>query len=90
MRQKKKKKSEYPWSCNLILISLSDPLLFLFLDNKLDINPESVKSKYGFVIQSGGDTNETPGEQMDLAIVKLGMVSKNILYSPNCLLYAIY
>lgn len=28
-------------------------------------------SKYEFIIQSGGNVNVTPGEQMDLAIVKL-------------------
>lgn len=34
--------------------------------------------------------NKTPGEQMDLVIVKLEILSKNILYIPNNLLYAIF
>lgn len=84
------KKEWIPWAYHLNLISLLDLLLFLFLDNKSDINPESIKSKYGFIIQSGVNINETPGEQMDLAIVKLAVVSKNILYVPNHFLYAIF
>lgn len=47
-------------------------------------------SKYGFVIQSEGNINETPGEQMNLAIIKLGMVSKNIFYVPNHALHTIF
>lgn len=43
-----------------------------------------------FIIQSGGNVNETPGEQMDLAIVKLWTVSKNIMYVPNHPLHAIF
>lgn len=66
------------------------PLVFLFLDNKSDINPESIKSKYGFAIQGGGNINETTGEQMDLTIVKTGMVSKNTLYVLNHLSYIIF
>lgn len=50
------------------------------------MNPESIKSKSGFLKQSGGNANETQGEQMDLAIVELGMASKNILYGAICLL----
>lgn len=46
-------------------------------------------TKNAFVIQSGGNINETPAEQMDLVIVKLGIVSKNILYISNHVLYAI-
>lgn len=53
------------------------------------MNSESIMSKYAFVMQSGGNINETPAEQMDLVIVKLGIVSKNILYIPNHVLYAI-
>lgn len=46
-------------------------------------------SKYAFVMQSGGNINETSAEQMDLVIVKLEIVPKNILYIPNHVLYAI-
>lgn len=46
-------------------------------------------SKNAFVIQSGGNINETPAEQMDLVIIKLGIVSKNILYILNHVLYVI-
>lgn len=38
---------------------------YFYLYNKSDINSESIKSKYGFVIQSGGNINKTPEEQMD-------------------------
>lgn len=54
-----------------------------------DINPEPIVSNCGFMIQYKGAANKTPGEQMGLAIVKLWMVSKNILHGPNCLLYKI-
>lgn len=72
----------------LTVLSLLNPLLFQFLDDKSDINSEAVMSKY--VVQSWGNINDTPGEQMDLAIVKLGMVSKNILCVPNHHLHAIF
>lgn len=36
-------------------------------------------SKYEFPMQSRENINETPGEQMDLAILKLGIVSQTIL-----------
>lgn len=49
------------------------------------MNSESIMSKYAFVMQS----NETPAEQMNLVIVKLEIVPKNILYIPNHVLYAI-
>lgn len=45
--------------------------------------------KNAFIIQSGGNINEIQAEQMDLVIVKLGIVSKNILYIPNHVLNAI-
>lgn len=64
---------------SLDIYPLLDPVLFRFLDKKSDINSESIMSKYEFLIHSGGNINETPGEQMDLAIVKLGIVSQNIL-----------
>ena len=87
----KGKKTEcIPWTYRLIFLSLLDPLFISVLYNKSDINSESIKSKYGFVIQSGGNINETPEEQMDLAIVKLAVVSKNILYVPNYLLQTVF
>ena len=87
----KGKKTEcIPWTYRLIFLSLLDPLFISVLYNKSDINSESIKSKYGFVIQSGGNINETPEEQMDLAIVKLAVVSKNILYVPNYLLHTVF
>lgn len=46
--------------------------------------------KYGFAKQGGDNINETTGEQMDLAIVKIGIVSKNTLYVLNHLLYVIF
>lgn len=46
-------------------------------------------SKNAFVIQSGGNINEAQAEQMDLVIVKLGIVYKNILYIPSHVLNAI-
>lgn len=61
-------------------LSLLGPLVFLFLGNTSDINPELIKSKYGFTIWGGGNINETAGKQMDLSIVKTRMVSKNTLY----------
>jgi len=44
----------------------------------------------GLQYRVGGNVNKTTGEQMDLAIVKKGMVSKNILYVPNHLSYVIF
>lgn len=38
-----KRKSEYLWSYYLIVISLLDLFVFLFLDNKSHVNPESFK-----------------------------------------------